>query len=65
MSKPPTEKVTIRLREGDSQYLSDVFRQQGYNAAIRSLVSKFVDAHREQVLRTKTIVTAVPLDIEI
>lgn len=45
------EKVTIRLRDGDATYLASVF-PKGYNWAIRTMVEKFVNTHREAMQRT-------------
>jgi hypothetical protein len=56
--------VTVRLRTGDTQYLSDVFPTRGYNKALQAIVSAFVDKHREAVNRQLAAPT-LDLDVEL
>lgn len=58
------EKVTVRLRAGDPQYLADAFPARGYNKALQAIVSSFVDRHREAVNR-QVSTTDITVDVEL
>lgn len=51
MPKRPTEKITIRLFEGDRERLTKLYPENGYNQVIRSLVHQHCRVKEEELQR--------------
>ena len=49
--KPKYETVTIRLFAGDKDRLAEMYREMGYNAAIRTIVRKHIEKAEELIQR--------------
>lgn len=47
--KANLSKVTLRLREGDTDYIIDNFPETPMTQVIRHMVSGFVDRHRKEI----------------
>jgi hypothetical protein len=57
------EKVTLRIRAGDKDFINSIFPTVGHNKVIRSIISNYVNKQREALNKARGAAALPPIDI--